>query len=510
MGRPSKRVRKVRRATEFDLLRLSTPPRAPTTPQSVYAWSLESIRAARDAQLLGIFEQPVRLAAAMRTDSALAVPYWNRLAPQGSVGVAIKPPNESAPALRVAGEAEGLFGAQGVGVRSETLADMIGTLANHGLAIGYNIPTPREDGSRIDFEMRAWPLEWVRWNPTERTLMTRTHNGPEIPITHGDGRWVIAAKHELEPWTQEACVLSGALVWATHAYGMRDWGKGSKAHGNAKLIGELPEGVALQDKDGALTPEAQAFIDLMQAIMVDDALAGIRPAGSKTDFVVDTSTAWQVFDALVQNADKAAARIYLGTDAMLGSVGGAPGVDIATLFGVASTKVQSDLACIERALLTGVIEPWAAMNFGDSTLAPRRVYLLPDPDEERVRSAFAERMTQFQDTVRKHRENGFTVDQALVDRLAKEYGVPAPLLPEKKTDAPSITVAPTDLARVVTVNEARASANLGALMLPTGGTDPDGLLTVEQFAAKKAAQVAPPSTPLAPTNGQAPRPTPTA
>ena len=55
----------------------------------------------------------------MRTDEALAVPYWRRLAPQRSVPIGLKP----APGARgasIAGEAEALFGANGVGVHAET------------------------------------------------------------------------------------------------------------------------------------------------------------------------------------------------------------------------------------------------------------------------------------------------------------------------------------------------------------------------------------------------------
>ena len=63
-----------------------------------------------------------------------------------------------------------------------------------------------------------------------------------------------------------------------------------------------------------------------------------------------------------------------------------------------------------------------------------------------------------------------------------EYKVSVPRLPAA-TDAakPSIALAPTDIARVVSVNEARASAGLG----PRAA---DGELTVEQFAAKIAAE----------------------
>ena len=48
------------------------------------------------------------------------------------------------------------------------------------------------------------------------------------------------------------------------------------------------------------------------------------------------------------------------------SQGGGPGIDIATLLGVSTVKVQGDLEALQRGFRTGVLEPWCAINFGDS------------------------------------------------------------------------------------------------------------------------------------------------
>src|SRR5690606_18400931 len=124
------------------------------------------------------------------------------------------------------------------------------------------------------------------------------------------GRWVIYTRHEIEPWKYGA-IIPAALVWARHAFGLRDWAKSSLTHGLAKTIGTLPEGVALQ-QGGSLTPEAAAMLELLQVIAQSDLPIGIKPYGSELDFISNNSTAWQVFDELVLNAEKAAARIYLG------------------------------------------------------------------------------------------------------------------------------------------------------------------------------------------------------
>ena len=232
-----------------------------------------------------------------------------------------------------------------------------------------------------------------------------------------------------------------------------------------------------------------------RAIASDDSPVGIQPFGAAVDFLASGATNWQIFKELVDYATSEAARIYLGTDGTLGSKGGAPGVDVQSLFGVAATRVEGDLKCIEKGLRTGVIEPWCAVNFGDSTLAPTRRYMLPDADADAARASLATRKAAFYEEIEKARANGFEINQDVVNRIASEHGVTPPVLPVESKKAPSIALAPTDIARVVTVNEARASAGVGPLTLPTGAPDPDGALTVEQFAAKKAAQVAPAAAP---------------
>lgn len=399
----------------------------------------------------------------MRTDDALAVAYENRLAPQRCIPVEILPAKKDNPqATKIASEAEALFGQEGVGIHPDTMADIHGCLVNHGVAFAVLTTNPREDGSRIDVELKFWPIEFVRWDPLFRVFKARVDPasvpngeidpediktyGPvgsyELPIVHGDGRWVIFKKHDWEPFKQEAALLSAALVWARHAFAVRDWAKGSVAHGAAKVVGEMPAGVSLQDADGELTDEAAAFLELLRSMASDDAPVGIQPSGSKVQFLTNTSTAWQVWSELVKNAEAAAARIYLGTDGTLGSKSDAPGVNIEALFGVATTRVQGDLACLERGIDTGVIEPWCAMNFGDSTLAPKRRYQIPDEDADAVAESFAKRNASFWLDLKGAHDSGIAVDQKYVDELARKHNVPAPTLKELPPVAPPKTAAP--------------------------------------------------------------------
>ena len=422
-------VKKTKTAEDFGAVAMSAL-RQPRKTQPSYSWPLESIRAARDAQMRGQFATPARLAEAMRLDDALFTAYHNRIAPQSAVEATL----ESAGGAR--GDAVKKRALESIVTPRSVLAGINGTMANHGIAIGYVEHHPADDGSSVEMSLTEWPIEFVKWDESRGTLLTRVRDEQDAPITHGDGHWIVFAKHKLEPWKQDACLLPGALIFASHLDGVRDWAGASRSHGLAKVIGELPEGVSLQDIDeGTLSPEAAHFLEMLSDLVSGDAGAGLRPAGSKVDFVSNGSSAWQVFHELLVNREKAAARVYLGTDGMLGSVGGAPGVDIAALFGVATTKIQGDLDAIEDGLYSGLYVPWTAINFGSSRYAPRLRYQLPDPDEEKHeeretkrRESTAASRAALLDAITRYRELGLVVTQGVIDQMAIEYGVTAPTL----------------------------------------------------------------------------------
>lgn len=494
----TKKAKVVKKGADYSLARMQSILRAPPSAPAL-VWTLDKIYAARDAQRIGRFLYAAQLAEAMRSDDALAVAYKNRLAPQRCIGVDIEPASGRR-GDAIAKEAEALYGADGVGLRPDTIADLHGCLANHGIAIGVNEAVVRDDGSRVDIFHRYWPIEHVYWDETRRVLLTRIDGGLDEPIVHGDGRWVVYSNHSYHPWAQDAAVLSAAAVWARHAYGNRDWAKGSQAHGSAKIIGELPENVPLQGPDGEMSADAEAMITLLQDMISSDTPVGIRPSGAKTEFVTNTSSAWQVWKELVGNAEKAAARIYLGTDGILGTQGGAPGVDIESLFGVARTIVEGDLGTIERCLYEGLLVPWTAINFGDSTLAPKRVYRIPDADSDATREALFKRRGFLFDDIARMRGAGFEVTQETVDAMAEGYGVPSIVVPAAKVETGGIVLAPTDHAKVITVNEARASLSLPPL------EGPDGELPMATYAEKILAP--PAATPAATPPGPAPDPAP--
>jgi hypothetical protein len=433
-------VDRVRKAEDF-AGSASVRERAPTRRQPDTLWSLEKIRAARDAQMRGDFAQPVRLAEAMRTDDALYTAYHNRIAPQSAVATKL------VACAGARGEAACRKAQASCFVSRGVLVGIAGTLANHGIAIGYITREPSDDGSRVDLKLSEWPLEFVKWNPsTEQLETTVKDGGMRVTIVHGDGYWVVFRKTDVLPWTQEAALLPASMIWGAHSYALADWAGASKSHGLAKIVGELPAGVMLQQKlaDGSVTLNAEAdmFLQMIQDIVSGEAQAGLRPAGSKLDVVANTSTMYQVFSELILDRKKAAAFVYLGTDASLGAAGGAPGVDISQLLGISSSKLQGDFDAIEQGLNTGFYPVWTAINCGDSRYSPRLEYIVPDPDASQKSEQNGKAYERLFTALEGLRRNKVAITQALVAKLCSAFRIDdVPTMPEH--EAAPVAAAPS-------------------------------------------------------------------
>jgi len=409
------RVRKAR-----DFVRV---PRivAPRPRETATSWTLAAIRAAIDAQMRGNFALPVRLAEAMSRDDAVFNARANRNAPISAVATRLDPHDSSR------GRAIAARAAVSVQIDRTVLADIAMTLVDHAVAIGYVEQDANDAGTRIDFRLTEWPLEHVRYNASRDALETTTADGEIVTITHGDGRWIMFRRGARLPWRRGACILPGGFVWAGHADGVSDWQSSSRAHGLAKFVGEMPEASGLNDDED--DPVAVAFAQAMHDLAEGEKSVTIKPYGASVEMLANLSSAWQVFSENVVSREKAAARIYLGTDAILGSTGGAPGIDIAALFKMASTKFQSDFEALEAGLLSGMYEPWTAMNYGDTRYACAFRFLVPDPDRDAKRAELAANHERLAVTIERRRAVGLAVTQDVVDALAAELGIePAPRL----------------------------------------------------------------------------------
>jgi hypothetical protein len=429
----SKRAKRIRQASEFDLVRLSRPPVTPRRTAGLGGWDADSILSAREAQQRGDYRRPAQLVAALQTDPAIYSARKNRLAPTGGLGVSVVAGSDTVRGRAIRDEAEALFGVRGVGIAQTTIESLHGALADHGEAVGVLVWTPRPDGSRIDVQLVAWPMDYVRHELHSGRLLAFRDDGSTEEVVHGDGRWVVIRSAEIRPYEYGA-IVPLARVFEQRAYGSRDRGLAAGSIGTPKIAGTLPEGVPIG------SPEGQAFYSAVEN-MHGMLPYMVGPYGSKVEMLGGGSAQHQIFADILASGASEASRVYLGSDEPGATEGGSNYIRSQRLFGVRNDVVENDLRALELGILSGVILPWTAVNFGDSSLAPTRRWEMPDPDQDARLDSLGRRRQAFYADLQSAERAGVVVDQAFVDDLAREYGISAPRLKQSAPDSSAQAVA---------------------------------------------------------------------
>lgn len=403
--------------------------RSHARPRGLYAWTYDDIVAARDAQVLGKFKQPVALARSLLTEPAIYAAQLNRIAPHRGLPKTIGCDHEirGTPAS-IMEEARQVFASDAsVALSTGTQADAFDFLSFHALQVEQIHWEPRADGSRLDAFVTPWPLEATEWSETDRSLIAQTTAG-RCRIEHGDGRWIVTAKHTEQPWRWGALVALAGL-WSDIAFGRRDRSKNAESHGEDKWIGTMPEGLPLDSDEAAAMEQQLLKLYEFRRVM-------IKPFGSEVERNEAMGQNWQIFKEIIESDTKDVQRILLGQDGSMTNTGGNY-VKAWGLFGVRNDIIESDLSTRGACISTGLLRPWSLINFGRwDRLAFK--WLIPDADEDARRESIATRRRAFFEAVEASKRSGFAVDQAYVDQLAAEYGISAPRL--EVAEAPAVPV----------------------------------------------------------------------
>lgn len=412
---------------DFDRKRLARvyEPLPGRATDAAYAWPLDRVRDARDAQMRGDFRVSSPLAEATKCDPTLYGALLNRICPHRRLARTWSANNK-----RIEQEAAETFARDGEALSGPVVADVFERLVQQGLAIGQNIWTPRPDGSRVDVRLAPWPMNSVWHDRTTGTLKTMTTTGIET-IVHGDGKWVVVKHHAAQPW-QWGAIKACGVAWASRAFHIRDRSLNSDTHGEGKFVGTPPPDMDLNSEDG------QAFRELVLNLRSRRS-GGIKPNGSEIDLLEAMSQMWQIFREAIVSLDKDVARAYLGQDGSLVNEGGNY-IKAAELAGVRYDLVEGDCTSTGDGFSTGTLRPWSIVNFGRDAKV-KTGWALPDPDEQARRESYAKSVDAFNKAMKEFRANGFVIDQPLVNRtwdgLVAGFGVEAPTLGQEPPPAPA-------------------------------------------------------------------------
>ena len=350
-------------------------------------------------------------------------------------------------------------------------------LAMQGFFVLQHVYGKPDARGRRKMWTRRWPT-WATWyNAYRKTYIALTTEGP-VDILN-DGKFTLGGKSDI-PHLQGALrplimpVFDGSQVIQARA-GWID------KYSDPKWIGTLPDG------QGPRTPEGKAFYEAMKSMQAPGGV-GAFPHGSDVKIEGLSAEASACFKEAL-DADNTFVNVVLtGVDSNASS-----GVykSIPMSYGILHSTVGDDLAAEKRGI-NSAIDHYCEFNYGDALPSKDRPALdipLPDPEADARFDAKAKRYKSLTDQMTADRAAGFVVDLDRVTFLGGELGATPGILTEATAQRkPPLPLAPTDLAKVVTVDEARDRA----ADLPPIGDDRGDLTIAELDAQSKAAATAAP------------------
>ncbi len=341
-----------------------------------------------------------------------------------------------------------------------------------GVALAQRVPQKERAVGAPDVPtIRVWHPRWLRFQfgtgegfPDKWFLMTAQG---EIEIHPGDGQWILYCPYgESRPWAEGAW-RALAEAWILKQYAKHDRARFTEVAGSPVRVGTAPQGASEKTRKG--------WQRQLRSMGRDTSM--VLPAGYdfKAVSINGTGNA-EIFDSSIHLSNEDIAITLTGQLVTTEGTAGFSSGDIHER--IAHELTKSTAESLATTLHNQSLKPWAGSNYGTTEQVAYGTWDIDKPEDKKAK---AETIGAFADAVSK--ANGVLASagkRVNVIEMGEDYGLELEDLPTTKETAPNIPLAPTDVAKVVRVDEARAGAGLE----PWGGDD--GQLTVTQFDAKNA------------------------
>jgi phage gp29-like protein len=332
----------------------------------------------------------------------------------------------------------------------ETAAELVRGLVTMGFVVCRVRPITSR--GRWVPTLETWHPSFVRWDATRRCLVALTEAGGEMPITPGDG-WFLLAAQGTRPWMR-AVVRCLGLPAEVRKHAVKDWARWSEKHGLPLVELQVPASKA----DSA---DAAEFFAQMRDLVSDTTIVSPQGDGDQASFKVNLiearDTAWEGFKELIGRNDGDVSIAIEGQN--LSTENSTVGAKASSQTGhtIRQDLREADAWILAVALHEQVIRTWSLWNFGDAALAPWAVF---DPTPPEDRKAAAEMMKAAGDAASVWRQlaqaSGRDID---LDELAERFGVPLISAAPAPSAAPSAAANDAADEEDVTPEEARARAS---------------------------------------------------
>lgn len=411
-GPPPERPRLPRRP-DTDRLRFTYP----SVPSLSY-WTVDAVKSALAQHDWGMFwysglledqvERNPRIAAALntRTLGVLGLPFSIDPGKGRSRKKAVKDLKEQWPAI----------------APQEVLAEMLRNLVMLGVAVAEVVWTT-ESGQWIPTLHPVHPV-FVRWDRSIERLTVLAW-GDLVPVTPGDGRWVVLTRARRWGWLR-GTIRCLALQDAIRSYAVRDWARYSEKHGLPILKVTVPA-EADEELDDMVANSLSELGNESTLTMPQNA----DGQGFDAEFIEPKDRSWESFQGLIQQCDGDVSIAILGQNLTTEVSGGS--LAAARVHNqVRQDYLEADVSVLQQSIRQQLIEPWALYNYGDRACAPKLLWNPTPPDDM---SVVTKTQTSALLNLKTMRDLGIAIDEkAYLERVgitAKAVEAPKPVETEK-------------------------------------------------------------------------------
>lgn len=323
-------------------------------PEISTLWTPELVRVALLEHETGSFELSSQLADWLRRDDRVFTSLDSRVLGVLGLPFAIDESDETTTkALKKASQklARQIKGWWYRCVPEATLADLQNWAILSGFAVGELAWSRDASDGLIYPKLHVHHLQHVSSNPREKRLELRTISGM-IPITPGDGRWVLfAPSGAARPWMSGA-IRPLSLPALLRQLTRRDWAQRSEVEGTGIRKAKSPSGAAFDKARAAFVAaikkmgprsilDLQGDFDFMIQLVDGNAVTGFEKLGAHCDTAITLTILGQNLTTQIEGGSHAAAGVH------------------ARVF---RDRIESDVAMLSTVARDQILLPWCRYN----------------------------------------------------------------------------------------------------------------------------------------------------
>lgn len=292
--------------------------------------------------------------------------------------------------------------------------DLLASLILLGFAVGQVLWVPGDDGQLVP-QLDPWPSEAVEYDRGTRGWYAITQDRGRIPITPGDGQWVLLTSRSAHRPHWWGAIRPVAEWYLRSSYAANDASRRSEVVGTPIWAAHLPAGARQ-------TPDGKAFVRSIRTMGRNAVIPlprGREESESYDVRLIEAETdAYLIFDWLQRCGGGKIRLAILGQD--LTSQNNKVGTNASSETGESITEqvIEADARAVSDCYTQQLARPLVEYRTGDARLTPR---VCIDAEPEADTRAEADAMTQMAAAAQAWRDLGLEVD---VEEMARRARVP--------------------------------------------------------------------------------------